>query len=165
MYFNNKLALDNLKESLQMPFAEQFQRCMKLPHDGDMIDKFLVQSIKISHHNIFDGVYNFPVEVVIIGDSGKQDVLKKFKPIFNKVISLFTEYGSLYQCRCEKLEINMIAPKTYKLTTTGIGYRIYPKQELEAFIQFLKDSTGLYEFNSEVLITTYLDHYRKILKC
>lgn len=150
---------------LNLPFAEQFHRCMKLPHDGEMVDKFLIQSCKVSHRNIFDGVYSFPIELVIIGEGGKQDVSIVFKPIFQKVISLYTEYGNLYQCRCEKLVIQLIAPKTYKITTTGIGCRIYPKKELEAFIQFLKEYTGFFELNSDAIISTYLDHYQKILQC
>lgn len=148
-----------------MPFAEQFQRCMKLPHEGEMIEKFLVQTIKVSHKNLLDGVYSFPVEVIIIGEGGKQEVVKVFKPIFNKVISLYTEYGNLYQCRTEKLDVESIAPKTFKLTTTGIGCRIYPKKELEAFIQFLKVYTGFMALNADAIITTYLDYYQKSLQC
>lgn len=148
-----------------MPFADQFQRCMNLPHEGEVLNDFLVQSIKISHRNLLDGVYFFPIELIVIGEGGKQDLLKAFKPVFTKVISLFTEYGNLYQCRNHKLQIEKIAPKTFRLTTTGIGCRIYPKQELEAFIQFLKDSTGFFELNSEVLIASYLDSYQKKLQC
>lgn len=148
-----------------MPFSEQFHRCMKLPYEGEMVNKFLVQSIKISHQNLLDGIYSFPIQLTVIGEEGIQEVQKSFKPIFTKIISLFTEYGSLYQCRCEKLEIKTIAPKTYFITTTGIGVRIYPKQELEAFIQFLKEYTGFFELNSEAIITTYLNHYKKALQC
>ena len=148
-----------------MPFADQFQRCMKIPYAGEMVNKFLVQSIKVSHQNLFDGVYSFPIELVVIGDGDKKKVLEEFNPIFNKVISLYTQYGSLYQCRGGKLEIETIAPKTFKITTTGIGNRIYPEHELEAFIQFLKDLTGLHDLNSDAIITTYLNHYKKILQC
>ncbi len=150
-----------------MPFAEQFHRCMMLPNKGDTIDQFYIQSIKIDHRNIHDGVYDFPIELIVIGEThgGKNSVLSLFRPIFNKVISLYTHYGSLYQCRCEKLQIEMVAPKTYKISTIGIGCRIYPKRELESFMNFLKDSTGFMELNSEAIITAYLDYYQKVLQC
>ena len=148
-----------------MPFADKFQRCMKLPHEGDIVGNFLVKSIMVSHRNFFDGVYSYPVEIVVIGEGGKLGVSKTFRPFFNKVISLFSGFGALYQCRCGKLEIETLAPKTYKLVTLGIGCRIYPKQELEAFMQFLKDSTGLTELKSDIIISTYLDFYQKSLQC
>ena len=150
-----------------MPFADQFQRCMKLPRKGDVIENFLVENSSITHRNMLDGVYFFPVELIVIGErkNGKQNIKEVFKPIFEKVSSLFTEYGSLYQGRYEKLEIQLLAPKTYKLTTTGIACRIYPKQELESFIQFLKQYTGSYELNADVIIRMYLNYYQKILQC
>lgn len=148
-----------------MPFAEQYHRCMKLPQKGEMIGRFLVQTIRVTHQNLLDGVYSFPTELVVIGDGDIKTVLESFNPIFNKVISLYTQYGSLYQCRGGKLEIEIIAPKTFKITTTGIGNRIYPKHELEAFIQFLKDYTGFQELNADVILTTYLNYYKEKLQC
>lgn len=149
-----------------MPFAEQYYRCMKLPQEGQIVEgKLLIQSIKVTQQNLLDGIYSFPIEIVVIGDSDKKKVSELFKPFFNKVVSLYTEYGSLYQCRGGKLEVETIAPKTFKVTTTGIGNRIYPKHELEAFIQFLKDYTGFHELNAEVIINTYLNYYKENLKC
>ena len=162
---NNIFIALKIKDLVCLPFADKFQRCMKLPHEGDIVGNFLVKSIKVNHRNLFDGVYSYPVEIVVIGEGGKQGVSRTFKPFFNKVISLFSGFGALYQCRGGKLEIETVAPKTYKIVTTGIGCRIYPKQELEAFMQFLKDSTGLSELNSDVIITTYLEYYQKILQC
>lgn len=100
-----------------MPFADQFHRCMNLPNKGDMIESFFVQDSKITQRNLHDGVYDFPIELIVVGeaDGGKQGVLQAFKPFFTKVISLYTQYGSLYQCRCEKLSIETLAPKHLKL--------------------------------------------------
>lgn len=148
-----------------MPFADQFHRCMNLPNKGDMINTFFVQDTKITQRNLHDGVYDFPIELVVVGESvgGKQGVLQTFKPFFTKIVSLYTQYGSLYQCRCEKLVIENIAPKTYKIATMGIGCRIYPRQELESFMKFLKESTGFTELQSDAIITAYLSYYQKIL--
>ena len=148
-----------------MPFVDQFRRCMNLPNERNVVENFLVQSINVSHRNLHDGVYIFPTELLVIGEGGKADAIKVFKPVFDKRISLFTEYGSLYQCRYEKPEIETVAPKKFKITATGIGCRIYPKQELDAFIQFLKESTGFTELNSTAIISTYLNYYQKILQC
>lgn len=149
-----------------MPFADEFRRCMKLPRERDVVETFVITSINVSVQNLLEGVYEFPVKIVVTGTGGKKEVLKAFKPVFSKVISLFTQYGSLYQCRGGKLEVEGLGPKTFKITTTGIGCRVYPRQELEAFLQYIKEITNMGDMlNTEQIIASYLEYYKKKVHC
>jgi hypothetical protein len=152
---------------IKLPFAKKFKKCMELPEEGDLAEGFSIESIKVGHIGIHQGIYDYPTELIIKGKGGKLGVRKAFKPIFDKKSTTFSGYGNPYQCRGSKMEIERLIEGKYLIKVRGVCVRVFLKEELIKFAQYLSKNQYFNKkkdsFNPVVITENYLKDYNQLL--
>lgn len=128
---------------IKLPFAKKFKKCMELPEEGDFVEGFSVESIKVGHIGLHQGIYEYPTQLIVKGKGGKLGVRKAFKPIFDKISTTFSGYGTPYQCRGTKIQVKRLEEGKYLIKVHGVCTRVFLKEELIKFIQYLRENQYL----------------------
>ncbi|UCE13841.1 MAG: hypothetical protein JSV04_01375 [Candidatus Heimdallarchaeota archaeon] len=145
-----------------MPFAKKYSKHMKLPKEGEFIDNFLIELVKIEHIAMGSGKYEYPTEMIVSGKGGKKQVKDVFKKLFDQRITLFSGYGNPYQCQGGRMEIESLGERKYKIKARGSCVRFFLKRELYEFLLFLVKNDYLPEkIDEKKLIEDYIKIYHR----
>ncbi|MHA2074896.1 MAG: hypothetical protein ACXACU_16880 [Candidatus Hodarchaeales archaeon] len=149
-----------------MPFAKKFIKCMNLPNEGDSVEGFKIESVKVGHIGLRGGIYEYPFKIIVVGKGGKISVKKTFKKFLDEKKTIFSGYGNPYQCTGGKMEIENLGDSRYVIKARGVCVRVFLKVEFEKFIQYLRKTMVFDEkketFSNEQIINKYLKEYQKI---
>lgn len=116
---------------LSMPFSRKFQNGMGFPKEDQVIDGFTVESVSVSHINI---------SARARGKGSTNKVRKTFKEFFKTKRTLFSGYGNPYQCRHGKMKVQSLGNCRFSITARGTCVRIYLKDELVRFMEYLYEN-------------------------
>lgn len=148
-----------------MPFAGAFRSGMRFPDEGTIIDGFTVEAVRVEQVGSGAGRYEYPIEITVRGRGGKDGSKKALKPLFDRQVTIFSEFGNPYQCSIGPTQAERIAPECYRLTARGVGVRVNLRRELLRFLASLGREAlpgGSEEAGEEArarLVDRYLDSY------
>jgi hypothetical protein len=145
-----------------MPFAKKYSKHMKFPKEGDKINDFTIELVKVKHTPLGSGRYEYPTEITAIGRGGKKGVRDTFKQFFDQKITLFSGYGNPYQCQGGKMEIESLGENKYRIRAQGSCTRIFLKRELEQFLQHLMKNNLISGEIDTVEIVELIENYMKM---
>lgn len=148
-----------------MPFAGAFRSGMRFPEAGTVVNGFTVETVRVEQVGSGAGRYEYPIEVTVRGRGGKDGAKKALKPLFDRQVTIFSEFGNPYQCSIGPVRVERTAPECYRLISSGIGVRVNLRRELLRFLASLgRDAlaggiTGASEEASARLVDRYLESY------
>ena len=131
---------------------------MRIPDPGGQIGGFVVESCDVGHQSRTDGIYDYPIRIVLTGTGGQQAVRKAIREHLSRGRTTFSGYGNPYQLRFGRFEVERLGDRRYLVTASGVGFRFDLDRELRRFARFA-EMHGT-EAN-ETLIDQYLEAYGK----
>ena len=147
-----------------MPFAKSFKRAMALPEAGEVIGGFTVAQVDVTHISTEHGRYRYPITIDLKGKGGRQAVRRILGRLASATVVHFSSYGNPYQLSIEKLEVQSLGQSRYRVIANGLGARIFLKQELIRFFEFLAANgyckKTLFEGDREEAANKYLAQYQ-----
>jgi hypothetical protein len=144
-----------------MPFAKEFQRVMNLPGVGDEVGGFKIERFEIRHRPIGSSRYEYPVEYELHGIGGVQGVKKALKPITSQKLSTFSGFGTPYQLKFGRVEVEALGDRRYAAHLVGMGVGFDLKRELMQFAAFVrKEKLPIASEEIEGTIVEYIAEYK-----
>jgi hypothetical protein len=147
-----------------MPFAKKFRAMMGFPFAGDTVGGFTVERVDVRDEPRSSGQYAYAVHMTLRGPGGQQGVRRALKALFSSHPMTFSGYGNPYQLWFGKPEIESLGDKRYAVRVEGAGARVFLKDELHRFLEYLDEegqlATGPDQAARETLVETYLERYR-----
>ncbi len=141
-----------------MPFANKYRFTMRIPEPGGRIGDFVVESCDVGHEGRTDGIYDYPIRIVLSGAGGQQAVRKTIREQLSRGRTTFSGYGNPYQLRFGRFEVESLGDRRYLVTACGVGFRFDLERELRRFAQFAQ-MNGVTA--NEALIERYLEAYSR----
>lgn len=145
-----------------MPFAMKFMAMMELPLAGETLGGLLVESITVGHEGRADGLYAYPLRMVLSGPGGVKAAVRAAKALCKKRCTTFSGFGTPYHMWFNKPQIEDLGGGRCLVTAEGSGTRVHLGADLERFCARLAEQ-GLLPGSAEehaALIERYLEAYR-----
>lgn len=148
-----------------MPFAGAFRSGMRFPEEGTIVDGFTVETVRVEQVGSGAGRYEYPIVITVRGKGGKDGAKKALKPLFDRQVTIFSEFGNPYQCSIGPVQAERTAPECYRLTAHGVGVRVHLRRELLRFLASLGREalpggiTGASDETQALLVDRYLESY------
>jgi hypothetical protein len=122
---------------------------MEFPNEGEVIDGFIVELVSVQHEAMYDDVYlryEYPTELIVMGDGTPSDVIKAFERFFNVEKQFLSSYGNAYQCYSGEMNVQSIGEKRFRIEARGSCVRKRTNTVKEETIEDMKNAAlGAYE--------------------
>ena len=101
--------------------------------------------------------------MVLRGKGGRQGVRNALRDLLRARTTTFSGFGNPYHCGFGRYEVTSLGEQRYEVIVRGIGVRVFLREELERFCQYLDEAGALSGSGpaSTSLLDAYMEAYMR----